>query len=57
MREYRMRSTLWVVMEFCEAGSTLEATRTSRAPWSAFARCASSPTQPCSGDAQDGPRL
>lgn len=57
MREYQMRSTLWVVMEFCEAGSTLEATRTSRAPWSAFARCASSPTQPCSGDAQDGPRL
>ena len=30
MREYQMRSTLWVVMEFCEAGSTLEATRTSK---------------------------
>mmetsp|Transcript_22047 Transcript_22047/g.70390 ORF Transcript_22047/g.70390 Transcript_22047/m.70390 type:complete len:1061 (+) Transcript_22047:97-3279(+) len=27
VREYQMRSTLWVVMEFCEAGSTLDVMR------------------------------
>ena len=27
MREYQMKQTLWVVMEFCEAGSTLDVMR------------------------------